>query len=231
MEKRGFSVTKNLVRVAISVLKSKCAARHFEMHVAAHVSTGSDMGEIGHGRKQFNEILRAVELYLDSEIEKYLLTPLKNTLLPPHFCGMADKSTVHRVTNQCVAITAMVEGVKTAIAVQAPAVYHNADENESADVVTGAYAPELADSMFQTITAAYPKLAGKLETSWQGCVLDGQYQAKGFAEKLKQLLKKPRSEFFCVVWDPPHWVNLAIDDVIVGKIDVSKQFLKRLIGM
>lgn len=114
-------------------------------HVAAHVSTGSDMGEIGHGHKQFNDILRAVEVYLDREIENYLLTPLKNILLPPHFCGLADKSTVHRVTNQCVIITTMVNGFKTAIAVQAPAVYHNADEQESPDVVTGAYAPELAD--------------------------------------------------------------------------------------
>ena len=230
MEKRGLSVTKNLVRVAISVLKSKSAATHFEMHVAAHLSTGSDMGEIGHGRKQFNEILKAVEAYLDSEIEKYLLTPLKNTLLPPHFCGLADKSTIHRITNQCVAITMMVEGVKTAIAVQAPAVYHT-DEKESDNVVTGAYAPELANSMFQTIATAYPKLVEIMETSWQGCVLDGQYQAKGFAEKLTQLLNKPRSEFFSVIWDPPHWVNLAIDDVIVGKTGVSKKFLKRLIGM
>ena len=230
MEKRGLSVTKNLVRVAISVLKSKSAAMHFEMHVAAHLSTKSDMGEIGHGRKQFNEILKAVEAYLDSEIEKYLLTPLKNTLLPSHFCGLADKSTIHRITNQCVAITMMVEGVKTAIAVQAPVVYHT-DENESDNVVTGAYAPELANSMFQTIATAYPKLVEILETSWQGCVLDGQYQAKGFAEKLTQLLKKPRSEFFSVIWDPPHWVNLAIDDVIVGKTGVSKKFLKRLISM
>ena len=76
---------------------------------------------------------------------------------------------------------------KTAIAVQAPAVCHNTDENESADAVTGACAPELSDSVFQTIATAYPKLAGNLETSWQGCAPDGQYQAKGFAEKLKQL--------------------------------------------
>ncbi len=230
MEKRGLSVTKNLIKVAISVLKSKSAAKHFEMHVAAHLSTGSDMGEIGHGRKQFNEILKAIEAYLDSQVENYLLTPLKNTLLPPHFCGLADKSTIHRVTNQCVAITTMVEGVKTAIAVQAPAVYHT-DENESDNVVTGSCAPELANSMFQTIATAYPKLVGILETSWQGCVLDGQYQAKGFAEKLTELLKKPKSEFFSVIWDAPHWVNLAIDDVIVGKTGVSQKFLKRLIGM
>ena len=125
----------------------------------------------------------------------------------------------------------MVEGVKTAIAVQAPAVFRLSDENESDNVVTGSCAPELANSMFQTIATAYPKLVGILETSWQGCVLDGQYQAKGFAEKLTELLKKPKSEFFSVIWDAPHWVNLAIDDVIVGKTGVSQKFRKRLIGM
>ena len=230
MEKRGTHVIKNIVRVALTVVKSKCAAKHFETQIASHISTGSDMGEIGHSRKQFNGILRATEIYLDNQIEEYLLTPLKNTLLPPHFCGLADKSTVHRITNQCVVITTMVNGLKTAIAVQAPAVYHIADEEQPSAGITGANAPELADAMFQALKAAYPKLADKLQTSWQGSVLDGQYQAKGFMEKLKVLLQKPASEFFDIVWDPPHWVNLAIEDVMDGKIGNSKGFLKRLIG-
>ena len=76
--------------------------------MASHISTGSDMGEIGHSRKQFNSILRPTAIYLDIEIEEYLLTPLKNTLLPPHFCGLADKSIVHRITNQCMVITTVV---------------------------------------------------------------------------------------------------------------------------
>lgn len=132
LEKRGVNVMKNLVRVALSVVESKCAATHFETQIAAHISTGSDMGDIGHSRKQFNDILRATEIYFDKQIEEYLLTPLQNTslALPPHFCGLADKSTVHRVTNQGVVIITMVQGIKTAIAVQAPAVYHGADEDQ-----------------------------------------------------------------------------------------------------
>ena len=103
---------------------------------------------------------------------------------------------MHRITNQCVVITTMVNGLKTAIAVQAPAVYHIADEKQPSAGITGANAPELADAMFQALKAAYPKLADKLQTSWQGSVLHGQYQAKGFMEKLKVLLQKPTSEFF-----------------------------------
>ena len=229
MDKRGLNVSKNLVRVALSVVESKCAAIHFETQVAAHIATGSDMGDIGHCYKQFNEILKAAEVYIDKEIEKYLLTPLTNTFLPPHFCGLADKSTIHRITNQGVIITAMLNGIKTAILVQAPAVYHAFDNDKGdAEGVTGACAPELVETMFITITTAYPGLINIIGTSWQGTVLDGQYQPKGFANKLWELLKKSQCTFTDVIWDPPHWVNLAVEDVLEGKIGQSKEFLKRL---
>ena len=124
----------------------------------------------------------------------------------------------------------MVDGIKTAIAVQAPAVYHGADGDQS-EGVTGACAQELAETMFITIATAYPNLADTLGNSWQGNVLDGQYQAKGFAEKLKSLLKKPASEFVDVVWDPYHWTNLAIEDVTEGKVGESKKIMNRLISI
>ena len=200
LEKRGINVARNLVRVALSVVESKCAVTHFETQIAAHVSTGSDMGDIGHSPKQFIDILRATKIYLDKQMQEYLQTPLQNTLLPPHFCALADKSTVHRVTNQAVVITTMLQGIKTPIAVQAPGVYHADDQSES---VTGACAPELAETMFDTIKMAYPGLTDILGNSWQGSVLDGQYQAKGFAKKLMSLLKKTDSEFVDVVWNPP----------------------------
>lgn len=47
------------MRVALSVVKSKCAAIHYETQIAAHIATGSDMGDMGHSYKQFNEILKA----------------------------------------------------------------------------------------------------------------------------------------------------------------------------
>ena len=52
---------------------------------------------------------------------------------------------------------------------------------------------------------------------------------KVFAAKLRNLLGKQSSPFFEVVWDPPHWANLAIEDVMVGKVGNSKAFMKRLI--
>lgn len=85
--------------------------------------------------------------------------------------------------------------------------------------------------MYDTIKKVYPRLAETLGNSWQGSVLDGQYQAKGFAEKLNSLLTKPVSEFVDVVWDPPHWTNLAMEDVFEGKVGESKEFMKRLISI
>ncbi len=69
--------------------------------------------------------------------------------------------------------------MKKAIAVQAPAVYTGCEDDS--DGVTGACAPELAQNMYDTIKTAYPNLERILNTSWQGNVLDGQYQAKGMS--------------------------------------------------
>lgn len=50
---RGKKVTENLVGIALTVIKTKAAALHFETMVPAHAFTGSDVAEFGHGRKQF----------------------------------------------------------------------------------------------------------------------------------------------------------------------------------
>ena len=90
-------------------------------------------------------IVGTIQQYLDKQVEEYLLTPLQNTLLLPHFCALADKFTIHRVTNQ--------------------AVYHGAaDQSER---ITAACAPEKVETMFDTIKKVYPGLADTLGNSWQ----------------------------------------------------------------
>ena len=81
------------------------------------------MGDMGHSRKQFNEIMKAAEIQIDLKTKENLLIPLRWTSLPPNFYVKADKSTVNRVTNQAVTLCCMVEGVRRAIPVQAPQVY------------------------------------------------------------------------------------------------------------
>ena len=81
--------------------------------------------------------------------------------------------------NQGIIITTVVNGLKKAIAVQAPAVYTGYEDDS--DVVTGACASELAQNMYNTIKTTYPSLEKILNRSWQGNVLDGQYQAKSMS--------------------------------------------------
>ena len=104
------TVTENLVKVALNTVQTKCAAQNYETNISCHISTGSDMGNMGHGRKQFLDILRACEIWLDTKAAKFLSTPLVSTSLPPHFYVSADKSTVHRVTNQAIVVCPIIAG-------------------------------------------------------------------------------------------------------------------------
>lgn len=82
---RGVKVTQNLIRIALSVLKSKAAAQHFETEIAAHVATGSDLGDIGHSRNHFNQIIAAMNIWVDQQTAAHLSKPLPSTTFPPHF--------------------------------------------------------------------------------------------------------------------------------------------------
>lgn len=107
---RGIRVTENIVRVAFTIIQMKTAAQHFETSIASHVSTGSDMGDMGHGRKQFNEVMRAAEIFIDEQTKDFLMKPMLSTSLPPHFYVTADKSTINHTTNQAVMICLVVDG-------------------------------------------------------------------------------------------------------------------------
>ena len=56
---------ENLIGIALTVVKTKSAAVHFEMMVASHPFTGSDVGEFGHSRKQFQVILYMYKLIVN----------------------------------------------------------------------------------------------------------------------------------------------------------------------
>lgn len=228
--RRKDDVTENLVRVAINTLQMKAASVHFEQNISCHVATGSDMGDMSHGRKQFNEILQAAEIYVDTKIGEFLAEPLKCTGLPPHYYATADKSTIHRITNQGVLLCPFVEGKREAIVVKAPVIYSE-DPSSEVPSVSGANAIELAENMYYNITGTYHSLDAEVfQAAWQGTVCDGQYQAKGFHEKLKELLNQDTTSFNAIIWDPPHLIHLAFEDVFKGKIGHSKEFMSLLIS-
>ena len=81
--------------------------------------------------------------------------------------------------------------------------------------------------MYDTISSTYSIGDDTLAQSWQGTVCDGQYQAGMFEEKLNGLRKKNDPVFDRVIWDPPHSVNLAAEDVLSGR---SSEFFARLVS-
>ena len=107
---RSSHVMQNLVRAAVTVVKTKEAASRFEDIVGLLHACGSDVGNICHGRKIFNNILDSCIHVIYNKYFKLLTTPLEATTRPPHFYLTADKSTVNRVTNQAVLLGVMING-------------------------------------------------------------------------------------------------------------------------
>ena len=218
--------------IALTVVKTKSAATHYETMIASHSFTGSDVGELRHSRKQFSAILRAAETWCDRQIADYLSTPLPSTKLSPHYYATCDKSTPNRISNQAILLCLMVGGHRKAIAVSAKEVYNETDTNVDGDV-NGAQAPELANTLFNEIKAAYPKVEETtLKGAWMGTVCDGAYAtAAEFERTLLALLDQEKYDrsFFTVLWDPPHFLDLAFSDVFDGKLGTSGAFVKQLI--
>ena len=229
---RGVAVTQNLVSIAITVVKATSAAIHYETMIAAHAFTGSDVGEFGHGRKQFNEILRCAGVWCNREIAKCLCKPLPSTRLPPHYYVTCDKATPTRLTNQAVMVCPVINGKREAIAVSSSEVYHEANNEVEGDV-SGSTAAEWVRMVYDEIKKAYPAIDDKIiQGSWTGTVCDGVYQASEFNSTLKSLLipkELDQSIFFSVLWDPAHFLDLAFSDVFEGKIGNSNAFVNRLV--
>ena len=44
--------------VALNLIETETAVQHYETSIACHIATGSDMGDMSHGRKQMNESMK-----------------------------------------------------------------------------------------------------------------------------------------------------------------------------
>ena len=204
-ETRGHKVVNNLIRIALAVLKSKSAAQHFESEIAAHVSKGSDLGNLGHSRNHFNEILAARGVWVDKQSASFQGKPLQSTGFPPHFFITADKSTPQRITNQAVMICPIMNDERVAIPVDSLKVY-SSEGGATAGLVSGANADELANQVIYSIIKAFAgNMEFELRSSWQGTSCDGQYQANEFGATLyKELNVRVDPKFSAVIWDPSH---------------------------
>lgn len=70
---------KNQLRAALTVVKTKAAALHYETQVAQLYAAGADVGDFGHSRHMFVPMLKVVCAYIDKEVAKFLNTALLST--------------------------------------------------------------------------------------------------------------------------------------------------------
>jgi hypothetical protein len=168
--------------------------------IAARVLTGSDLRDLGHSCNHFNKIVAAISAWIDRQTATFLLKPLESTSFPPHFFITADKSSPRRLSNQAVMICPMANGEHTAIPINSPIVYSS--KNKDVGNVSGATAGELANQIVHTIKQALHR------------VLNVDIDP----------------EFSAGVWDPSHWINLAILDIRDDKLGSSSTFLRSLIN-
>lgn len=205
LRKREILVVKNQLRAAITVVKTKSAALHYENNIAQLFAAGADVGDYGHSRHMFVPMLKAACAYIDKEVAKFMSTPLPNTGMPPHFYVTGDKSTNHRVTNQVTLICPVVEGRRQAIALNAHRVYQNSDGS-------GGTGPELAAKLINDVKS-HAKIIGRAILAMQGKVTDGQYINEGFITAMNEPLFEElpvdlQDRFWWPMqWDPGHWLD------------------------
>lgn len=120
---------------------------------------------------------------------------------------------------------------RVAIPVNSPEVYSPSARGEAGDVVGGC-ADQLARQLIKTIQDAYVDSENlNLKAAWQRTSCDGQYQAQEFHSTLhKELGILVDPTFSAIIWDPSHWINLAILDIRDDKVGSSGGFLKRLVS-
>ena len=124
---REMIIAKNQLCAAIGVVKTKSAAIQYEECIAELQAAGADVGDLGHSRKMFPEMIKVACTYIDKKTADFLSTPLPNTGMPPHFYITADKSTNCHITNQVTVIWPIVNGTREGIILDAREVYTNSD--------------------------------------------------------------------------------------------------------
>ena len=84
-------VMSNQLHAALTVVKTKTASLHYENMIGLLSSCGSEVGNLGHGKKQMKAMV---------------------TGIPPHFSTTSDKSTPAHISNHAVMIMVTVNGKK-----------------------------------------------------------------------------------------------------------------------
>ncbi len=212
--KREIKVVKNQLRTALGIVKSKTAAIHYEERIGELFLAGGDVGDFGHSRKLFPEMLSVMASYIDKRTAEFLATPLPNTGLKPNFYVTADKSTNLRKQNQVSMICPVVDGKRQGIPLNMHLVYQAADGVGGANNI-------LAEAILQDLEN-FANIKGSSLLQMQGKVVDGQYVNRKFIEAMNKSIFDALKNVYTLegleydltdsFWwpcqgDPAHWLD------------------------
>lgn len=79
LQDRAKIAIRNQLRTAIEVVQAKCAAIHYETKLAELYQAGADVGDFGHSRVLFPQMIDVACHYIDQQTKEYLHTRLPNT--------------------------------------------------------------------------------------------------------------------------------------------------------
>ncbi len=128
LKQKHYEAAETLLKSALTAVKAKSAALHYENQVAFAFSVGGQVGQCGHSRKMFSDLLKCLLAVVRQETKAKLMECLPCTGLPPHFYMTVDKATGNKRSNQAVIICPILDGKRVAIAVAAPEVYKGSDD-------------------------------------------------------------------------------------------------------
>ncbi len=104
LKKKHYESAENLVKSALTAIKAKSAAMHYEDQVAFAYSVGAQVGQSGHSRKLVPDLVRSMLIAIQERTKEALSKCLPSTGLPPHYYLAVDKATVNKRSNQGVII-------------------------------------------------------------------------------------------------------------------------------
>eukprot|EP00794_Sanderia_malayensis_P021154 gene21154-23234_t len=226
---RNIRVNVHLVAAGIEICKIKSAGMSYESLIAFLSFCQADVGNIGHGRNQFPDIIKAAYIYVLKQTRLYMHEPLLSTGLPPHFSVAIDKSTPHRDTNHAVMIIVQVDGRRIAMPIDAPLVYGYEEDEDGANVeLQGGSGIDLAEQVVAVLKTKLQLTTDDLQFL-RGVHADGQYQASTFQNRLHRILgiREIPDPYFLLPWDVSHWMDLAM--VELREHSDSSGFMKLLI--
>ena len=155
LKKIHYDAAETLLKSALTAVKAKSAAIHYEDQIAFAFSIGAQVGQCGHSRKLVPDMVKCLLASIHEKTKAEVSKCLPSTGLPPYYYMAVDKATVNKRSNQGIIICPMIDGKKVPIVVDAPEVYSPSINGN----VEGGKADDSAAQAFKEITN---KFGGKI---------------------------------------------------------------------